>query len=120
MPSSTSQHLARQVFAWLLLAGGTSCTTYVHPASCESGATSCGGVTDARFCAYVAVETEGRDCARLGIVDATSFVVVKAGPCSALTRYQVDHADCRVVEVRAIRDSASADYPDGTPTFTPP
>jgi hypothetical protein len=93
-----------------------ACTSYVEPASCTPGSSSCAGISDARFCEYVATAVEGGGCARVGLVTSRQFCVVKAGPC-ATTTYAVKDSDCTVVEYERLRDGAHASCPPGAPSF---
>jgi len=93
------------------------CTTFVRPTTCTPGSTSCGGLSDARFCLYVARSVAGRDCAGLGLVESSRFCVVRSGGCTDTT-YAVREQDCQVVDYERVRDSARSDCPAGTPTFT--
>jgi len=82
--------------------------------TCTPGSTSCGGISDARFCEYVAVAVEGWECAGLGLVESKPFCVVRAGPCVD-TNYAV--RDCTVLRYELLRDSGRDDCAPGTPTF---
>jgi hypothetical protein len=95
----------------------TRCTTFVRPTTCTPGSTSCGNLSDARFCEYVARSVAGHDCAALGLFESARFCVVRAGGCTDTT-YAVRQRDCQVVEYERLRDSARSDCPPGTPTFT--
>jgi len=93
-----------------------ACTTYVEPTSCTPGSSSCAGISDARFCEYVATAVEGDGCARVGLVASRQFCVGKAGPCVDTT-YAVRDSDCTVVEYESLRDGARASCPPGAPSF---
>jgi len=93
-----------------------SCTTFVQPTTCKQGSTACGGISDARFCGYVAVAVEGADCAELGIIESKAFCVVTTSACID-THYAVKNHDCRVLRYERVRDSARADCTPGAPTF---
>jgi len=97
-----------------LIASG--CTTLVQPTTCEPGATTCGGIHDARFCEHVATELEGRDCAALGLAPSGHFCVVTTTGCRETT-YAVREQDCRVLRYETVRDAMQAECPPGAPTF---
>jgi len=111
LPKPMRRVLGALITAALLL---PSCTTFVRPTTCTQGSTSCGGISDARFCEYVAVAVEGWECARLGLVESKPFCVVRAGPCVD-TNYAV--RDCKVLRYEPLRDSARDDCPPGAPMF---
>jgi hypothetical protein len=94
----------------------TSCTTTIHPTTCEPGSTSCGGIHDARFCEYVATAVQGAACASLGLVEARHFCVVTTAACMETT-YAVKDQDCEVLQYEAVRDSTRAECPPGAPIF---
>jgi hypothetical protein len=93
-----------------------SCTTFVQPTTCTPGSTSCGGLSDARFCEYTALAVEGGDCPGLGIVASRTFCVVTTQACID-TSYAVKDRDCRVLRYERLRDSTRSACPPGTPTF---
>lgn len=94
----------------------SSCGGFVQPATCEPNSTTCGGIHDARFCDYVAVDVEGSACADLGIVAAKHFCVVTPMRCVEAT-YLFGDRDCRILRYESVRNSVRADCPSGAPTF---
>jgi hypothetical protein len=101
------------LFATLLLA---SCTTFVRPTTCVPGSTSCGGISDARFCEYTVLAVEGEDCAHMGISVSRPFCVVTPVACID-TNYALRDYDCRVLRYERVQDSARANCPPDAPTF---
>ncbi len=94
----------------------TSCTTYVQPTTCEANKSECGGIRDARFCAYIAVNVSGADCETLGLVASKPFCVVSPAGCMD-TDYAVKGRDCKVVRYQGVRDSCRNDCAPGVPMF---
>jgi hypothetical protein len=99
-----------------LAAALSNCTTFVQATTCQLGSSSCGGVSDARFCEYVATALEGADCAGMALVVARPFCVVTVGACVD-TSYAVRDHDCKVLQYASLRDDAWADCPPGAPMF---
>jgi len=93
-----------------------NCTTYVQPTLCKPGDTWCGGIHDATFCDYVAVEVAGSECATLGLVPAKHFCVVTAAPCTG-THYAVKDRDCTIASYQSVGESPRNDCGEGTPMF---
>ena len=92
------------------------CTTFVQPTSCKNGASSCGGIRDARFCDIVADEVEGADCELLGVLPSHHFCVVTRSAC-VHADYAVKGRDCRVRRYEPVRSTWYADCPPGVPVF---
>jgi hypothetical protein len=93
------------------------CTTFVRPTTCTRGLTSCGGISDARFCDYVALVVEGADCPDLGVAPAKPFCVVTAGRACIDTNYAVRDRHCKVLQYQSVSDGNRADCPPGAPMF---
>lgn len=96
----------------------TSCTTAIRPVQCQGGPRQCNEVHDARFCEYEAVESEGSDCADLGLVTSSHFCVVAAHKCVLETSYQVSGRRCTVKQLDMVR--AGGECTPGLPTFMAP
>jgi hypothetical protein len=103
----------RAVSAAVILSG---CTTGVQPTTCAPGATSCAGVRDARFCEYLAVQTEGDDCRANGIIESEPFWVVTPNRCTSTT-YVLENGDCRVLRYELLRDANHVERAAGAPMF---
>jgi|SRR5579883_859511 hypothetical protein len=110
---------SRPLVVAALLSAAPGCTTYVEPVACESGGPyTCNQSAEVKFCEYVAMAIDGKDCADLGIVASRPFCVVTTERCID-TSYAVRGRDCRVTQYQAVREDEALCSP-GTPTFGPP
>jgi hypothetical protein len=94
----------------------SGCTTSVRATTCTEGATSCAGVRDARFCEYVAIQTEGDDCKSNRIIDRQPFWVVTPTRCTSTT-YALEDGDCRVIRYELVRDASRVERNADAPMF---
>jgi len=97
---------------------GTSCTTMIRPVQCQGTPYQCNEVHDATFCEYEATESNGADCAELGLSAPSHFCVVTGAACVLETNYQVPDRSCRVTQLEMIRESGECR--PGLPTFMAP
>jgi len=96
----------------------TSCTTMIRPVQCQGPPHQCNEVHDAKFCEYEATESDGIDCAELGLAASSHFCVVTGDSCVLETTYQVPGRRCRVTQLEMLREGGECR--PGLPTFMAP
>jgi hypothetical protein len=95
-----------------------SCTTGLHPVTCDGGPYRCAPSysVDVTFCEYEVQATSGADCASMALAPGKRFCVVAPVRCVA-SDYEVKGKDCRVVQYRAVREWRECSA--GAPVFAP-